>query len=242
MKLQDTSTFLINFKGAALSTFILMWTMRKKQRNWTRNNLADLTGWNRESVAQGLRRLLLHGYVARLNYETWQLTDLGSQLDFDDLKILNEPLRVDIIDSHNSSSLKNHDHEYVLNHDKEPLQPRVDNIDSHVVRETTNEALFHELISYGSTPAKAHEAISQALATEPNKNKIRLRILWWRVYCAAHKSIGFPGNLIAARVAAGIDTPKDFSVRDIPDRFYELGQEIEDLQREIDMAMSVGQQ
>lgn len=256
MQLSEAATLCKNFKGAALSCLILMWATRKERQNWTRDDLASLTGYSRPTTADGLSRLEFHGFVIRIGRYMWQLTDDGFQLSFGgdfasgESNFLTPRVGLenwsDQSESKNltpevknfyfgSSSFKDtHDHEHESF--KELLLPPngVKNFDSPPFRETIFDGLAQQLVSCGCSPKNARDAIVQALSRETSAKEIELRIMWWRAYCAAHPKIDHPGNLIAARVAKGIDKPSDFGIRDIPDRYYELGQQIEDLQREIE--------
>jgi len=258
MELAEMSAMCRTYKGAALSCLILMWGVRHSRRNFTRDDLARLTGWSRETVADGLYQLELNGLVVRLGRYQWQLTDQGFQLSFDQRgvekidsgrsvgvglenwsdqseSIISTP-GVDIIDS-GSSSLKSHVHERISLKKELLLQQNgVDKIDSDPLRESMLEGLVEQLIRCGSAPLNAREAIQQALEAGSDPKEIELRIFWWRCYCVTYKDIKFPGNLIAARVAAGIDTPEDFRIKDIPHPHYELGQQLEDLQRAFELA------
>lgn len=71
--LKDASSFVTNFKGAALSCLILMWSMRDTKADWTCPDLAELTGYSRATVAQALHRLEVYGLVIRLDRVTWKL-------------------------------------------------------------------------------------------------------------------------------------------------------------------------
>lgn len=236
MELAEASSFCKTFKGAALSCLILMWAVRHSRRNFTRDDLARLTGYSRPTVADGLTQLEMQGLAFRVSRYQWQLTDQGFQLSLDQAGSQNFLLG----ESKNLTPVvldKNHVHEPIDLHEQQvPLPSGVKKFDSDPLRETTFEGLAQELVTCGCSPLTAREAIVEALGQETSAKELELRILWWRVYCLAHPKIGHAGNLIAARVAKGIDKPKDFGIRDIPDRFYELGQEIEDLERELESA------
>lgn len=262
MQLPEASAFVKTFKGAALSCLILMWAVRHRRRNWTRDDLARLTGWSRETVADGLSQLELQGLAVRVGRYQWQLTDVGFQLSFDQRGVekidsgataarpyptlgvekidSNPTLGVDKIDSGSSSFKESHDH----GHDhglKLPLPPSgVEKIDSPAFRDSISAGLADQLIRCGSSPMNASDAIRQALATGAGPKEIELRILWWRVYCLAHKSIQHPGNLIAARVGQGHDKPDDFGLNEIPDKYFDFRQELEDLEREVERARQNG--
>jgi len=236
MQLKDISTFVTIFKGAALSCLNLMWAMRQVKRNFTRNDLADLTGWKQESVAQGLRRLHLHGLVIRIDRQTWQLADLDFAAGFLLDDGITNYVRVDFIDSEHGSSLNNSHDMHESHEDLNPPPCGVDKIDSGVVRDPIFDDLVVQLIRCGAAPKTAREAIDQAWTGDTSDQDIKRRILWWRCYCLTYNGVKFPGNLVAARVAASIDTPVDFEPRDIPPRFSELREELEDFERQYQKA------
>ena len=236
MELREASAFAMSLKGAAFSCLFFMYAMRHDRRNWTRNELADLTGWSRERVATGLRRLAVHGLVFQQNYESWQLTDAGYQLELENLRVsLNDSESQFKRLSGSSSSLKNHDmHEQ---HDslKPPLL-RVSLNDSQQIPDPIFDELVQALIRCGAAPKTATKAIDKALAAGTDPKEIELRILWWRGYCLTRNGMDHPGNLIAARVGDSIDTPVDFEARDIPHRFSELREDLEEFERQYQKA------
>lgn len=241
MKLSQASDLVMSLKGAGISCLVIMWAMRKNKRNWNRNDLATHTGWSRESVAMGLERLTIRGLTLRTNFENWQLSDNGYQLNFADLPSPDPNaengnanyMRVENFDSHGGGGFKeNHE----LTHDMESLKPLllgVENIDSKANHEPLSYRLIEKLISYGAAPKTATSAIETAIQREKNLGRIEARILWWRGYTAKQDGLKHPGNLIAARVGAGINTPADFSTKDFPWKLNELQTELEDLERSL---------
>jgi hypothetical protein len=247
--LGDVSTFVTYFKGAALSCLILMWVMRDIRRNWSRDDLAMLTGYNPKTVAIGLQRLVLKKLVARLNYEVWQLTDRGYQFSFDEL------LRVRNLDSESpnyglsgssSSILINHDMHDMHELKQQPLLPlRVQNTDSDVVRDSTVHPDRDRLIKLlthrcGCTPQKAAKAVETALAAGIDPLHLEIRALWWLGYCLSSEGQGIKakGIYIAERVEQDIPCPDYFDLRDIPDRYENLKTEIEELSRKYEVGRS----
>jgi len=232
MELVEATEFVMSLRGAGVACLVFMYALRDTRRHFTRNDLADFTGYSRPAVATGLRRLEAKGLVFRENYESWQLTDVGYQLSFENLRVKsNDSESHFILLSGGSSGLKNHDmHEQhdSLNHH----HLRVKSNDSQQNSDPIFEDLVSSLISAGASPAKARAAIDQAFAGEVSDQDIQRRILWWRAYCVSHNSMKFPGNLIAARVATATDTPADFRLKDIPHQFSELRDELEDFERQ----------
>lgn len=234
MKIKDASAFSMSLKGAAFSCLFFMYATRDERRNWTRNDLADLTGWSPERVATGLRRLEVHGLVFQQNRMGWQLTDAGYQLELENLGVSLNDSGSQFLKDSVVVVLKNHDHVHEHAHEQLPLPGRVSLNDSEETADPIFWELVQQLIACGAAPEKAQSAIDQAWTAEVSNLEIELRILWWRAYCGSKNGIAHPGNLIAARVAEGIDKPKDFQLRDIPERHAELRQEIEDLERQIE--------
>jgi len=241
MKLAQASDLVMSLKGAGVSILILMWAMRKNRRNWSRDDLATHTGWSRETVAIGLKRLALRQLVVRMNAETWQLSDNGFQLNFGDLPAADPT--AENVESRTTSESKistlsgggfkeNHD----ITHDMESLKPPligVENFDSRANHEPSTYGLDSLLISYGAAPKTAISAVTMALDREPNWERVKLRILYWRAYTATQNGLKHPGNLIAARVGEGIETPAEFTPADIPWRLNDLKSELEDLERSL---------
>jgi len=241
MKLAQASDLVMSLKGAGVSVLVLMWAMRKNKRNWSRNQLATYTGWSRPTVATGLERLHLRGLVTRTNAETWQLSDMGHQLNFDDFYA--DQITAENMESRTTSESKiltlsgggfkeNHDDQ----HDMESLKPLligVKNFDSRANHEPSTYGLDSLLISYGAAPKTAISAITTALEREPNPERVRLRVLYWRAYTATQDGLKHPGNLIAARVGSGTDTPADFTSKDVPWKLNGLQLELENLERSL---------
>lgn len=242
MRLLDASQKIMALKGAALSCLLLMWLMRKSRQTWNVKQLATLTGWSRESVSTGLNRLQLAALVARMDYESWQLTDKGKELDFEPAsqgQNGSSPdgnanyLKAKIFDSRSSSFKESNMYlNDSLTH--EQLQLKVENFDFGIIRDSIFERLTNHLISCGCSPEIAQNAILAALPKAHNWREIEIRILYWRGYVATQKSIGHAGNLIAKRISQGLGPPVDFSLADFPDKLFDLKQEIEDLEQELD--------
>lgn len=226
INLADASAFVTKLKGAAMSCLVLMWAMKETRSNWNRNELATLTGWSRENVSQGLQRLALHRLVARQNYETWQLTDMGYQFNFANLKCQpdsREPLRVDIFDSQRRSggfklieSINSKD-----TYKQPPLQQqnflRVENFDSQENR-PTGQLVFDWLTSLlirkcGAPPQNAQSAINQALAGGAEPETIIQNVMGWLAYCQSQHGRGLrPAIFIPTRIGQGLPPPEWYSI------------------------------
>lgn len=239
MKLSQASDLVMSLKGAGISCLVIMWAMRKSKRNWNRNDLATHTGWSRESVAMGLERLTIRGLTLRTNFENWQLSENGYQLNFDDLKIHAASqengnanyLRVENFDSEVGGGFKK---DSIHEHDIDSLKQvvlRVENFDSRANHEPSTYALIDHLILVGCTEKKAEEAILAALKLDPDPKRIELRILYWRGFLTTQKPVGHAGYLIAKRVSEGRDPHPDFRLNSMPASHNELKELIYDCER-----------
>jgi hypothetical protein len=236
MELKQATAFVMSLKGAALSCLFLMYAQRDERRNWTRNDLADLTGWSRERVATGLRRLAVHELVFQQNRSNWQLTDMGYQLVLEKPGVSLNDSQSQFLNDSVVVGLNTCINTYHGDHEPQPLPAGVSLNDSAESAEPIFRELVQQLVECGAAPDKAREAILQAWVGEVSNLDVELNILWWRAYCVSRNGIPYPGGLIAARVAEGIKKPKDFQLRDIPERHAELRQDIEDLQRQIEQS------
>lgn len=241
MKLSQASDLVMSLKGAGISCLVIMWAMRKNKRNWNRNDLATHTGWSRESVAMGLERLTIRGLTLRTNFENWQLSENGFQLNFSDLPAQenpNENMETRTTSESKNSTLNGSGFKEIESymHDKESLKPlltRVENIDSHVVRNPIFERLENHLILCGAAPKAASVAIVEALAREKNWKRVEASILWLRGYVATQSSIKHAGNFIAASIRENRPVPIDFTLGDFPNKLFDLRNELEDLERSL---------
>lgn len=245
MKIKDASQLITQLKGSALSCLVLMFVLRKNRRNWSTKQLSVLTGWSKDSVSNGLKKLVLNNFVLRLDFETWQLTDMGYQLTFDAATLgdsaTNGNGNANYMKAENfdfgSSGYINHDMGHENMNNIQLLLPKAENFDFEIVRNSIFERLERHLILCGTSPDLAQKAIITALPLAKNWREIEIRILFWRGYCATQKDLKHAGNLIAKRISQGIDPPIDFSLNDFPDKLFDLRQEISDLQEELNHDM-----
>lgn len=204
--------------------------------------VAAISGYSYNTVSKGFLTLAEYGLTIQTRrFEGWQLTDKGRQLILMEgeeghrfTNMRNESQNLRLGSSSGSGLLRDSiNHEESLKEQlplllqNESQNLRLDLPIPDLDRMTT--LLTHRC---GCPPKNAAKAVSTALAAGLDPLLIELRALWWLAYCLSPEGRGLKtkGVYIAERIEQNIPCPDYFDLQDIPDRYGELKQEIEDLQ------------
>jgi hypothetical protein len=206
-----------SLKGAPAICLIAMQLLNRRTG---REELTMLTGYSEKPITKALR--LLEVYRLTYNdrrYQGWQLTDLGRQLPLF-IKSLGESLGEGEIPSPGSSSSKESiliDSRSCVRTHKESLKQLQLQIEGEIPSPALpDNPAFTRLTDLlikrcGTAPAKAKEAISQALKSGDEPSTLIYDILTWLAYCQSEQGRGSkPATLIPARIREGIPPPEFF--------------------------------
>jgi hypothetical protein len=184
MHLSTLMQLLHTFKGAPLSTLIAIY---HTQEPMTAIEIATVTGYDRKSIGEALKKLEIAGYITTTPGKQWVL---GST------EVWGEILP--------TSSSSGYNHESTYNHDK-PVGVGRDS--PHTDPATTQ--LIYKFGSIVTNSARAEKSITAALNRGLSVDQVEAQIDDWLTYCAspAGSSIKAPGFFIAKKLLDGEPPP-----------------------------------